>query len=249
MKTQRLLIRTYAILPVSLLLAACSSDDDTTADFIKLADGVKTSVVYPRDSYSSDKQIVFSTNGPWKAEITEMSQSPEGEWISLWKNQGDSAGVHQVGVKLTKNITEGNRTATVLVTSGTAQQPFYIFQRIEGGSGGATETKMSQQIILNASEPSGSVGITCTRGDINITGYLVCSNPIVTKCGLDVTFDRVDKGNYSTTMTIRKEDSGVASDVLNRDYYGEMVIYFTPQITEHLQADEVIYLTVTYTGS
>jgi hypothetical protein len=77
----------------------------------------------------------------------------------------------------------------------------------------------------------------------------VCSNPIVTKCGLDVTFDRVNQGNYSTTMTIRKEDSGVASDVLNRDYYGEMVIYFTPQITEHLQADEVIYLTVTYTGS
>jgi hypothetical protein len=237
---------TFFVAAVSTL-AACSSDEEPTGDFIKLADGVQTSIVYPRDSYSSDRQIIFSTNGPWDAEITEMSKSPDGEWISLWNNHGDSAGVYHVGVSVTQNVTDDNRRATIRVTSGEAQQDFYVFQRIEGGTGGVTDTYMSKDLTLSASEPTGKIFINSTKGNISITGYMTCSNPSVTQCFLQVSLTNSNNGTTYKSLTVRKQNSGVDSDVLTVTAIGEQTINVKP--TEGLQPDEVIHLTVTYVGS
>jgi hypothetical protein len=236
----------YALLLITAaLVASCSESEDPAADFVKLVGDTKTYVVYQKERYKSDRQIIVSTNGAWQAEITSMDKSADGEWISLWNNRGDSAGVHNIGVYVAQNTAEEYRHAEILVTSGKASQTFNITQRSdsEGSYADNSNNKTVLSTTLTARFPEAHITIDA-KGETTITGYLDCK---VSRKEQRFVKVRVVRGSMEMTqnITIGNTELGFESTVITTGWQGTLDIYFSPLYRQELLPDEIVYLTVT----
>lgn len=71
--------------------------------------------------------LVFTTNAPWSATVTESRATPS--WLTLSPDHGDQAGTYTLHINLKANESESSRKATIRILCGKASIEIQITQR------------------------------------------------------------------------------------------------------------------------
>jgi len=120
-----------ALLLAGALSWSCSDDDNDGGDGgngkggIVLDKGTQTEqVVYANDKSGKNEGIKFTAQGPWKAEVKEVSTkayaeaAPTVDWLALSQYSGDKAGDYTITLTLKQNFTGKTRKAEIRIICG-----------------------------------------------------------------------------------------------------------------------------------
>lgn len=79
------------------------------------------------DALATEKDIVFSSNVPWTAQVVQISNGGNAEWCRLSPNNG-IAGTSTMRIKLDENTSDATRSAQVVVIAGSEKKTITILQ-------------------------------------------------------------------------------------------------------------------------
>ena len=133
-----------ALLLAGALSWSCSDDDNDGGDGgngkggIVLDKGTQTEqVVYANDKSGKNEGIKFTAQGPWKAEVKEVSTKADAEaaptvdWLALSQYSGDKAGDYTITLTLKQNFTGKTRKAEICIICGDTVITITIEQKAE----------------------------------------------------------------------------------------------------------------------
>ena len=137
-----------ALLLAGALSWSCSDDDNDGGDGgngkggIVLDKGTQTEqVVYANDKSGKNEGIKFTAQGPWKAEVKEVSTkadaaaAPTVDWLALSQYSGDKAGDYTITLTLKQNFTGKTRKAEIRIICGDTVITITIEQKAEKEDG------------------------------------------------------------------------------------------------------------------
>ena len=135
-----------ALLLAGALSWSCSDDDNDGGDGgnggIVLDKGTQTEqVVYANDKSGKNEGIKFTAQGPWKAEVKEVSTkadaavAPTVDWLALSQYSGDKAGDYTITLTLKQNFTGKTRKAEIHIICGDTVITITIEQKAEKEDG------------------------------------------------------------------------------------------------------------------
>ena len=137
-----------ALLLAGALSWSCSDDDNDGGDGgngkggIVLDKGTQTEqVVYANDKSGKNEGIKFTAQGPWKAEVKEVSTKADAEaaptvdWLALSQYSGDKAGDYTITLTLKQNFTGKTRKAEIRIICGDTVITITIEQKAEKEDG------------------------------------------------------------------------------------------------------------------
>lgn len=137
-----------ALLLAGALSWSCSDDDNDGGDGgngkggIVLNKGTQTEqVVYANDKSGKNEGIKFTAQGPWKAEVKEVSTkayaeaAPTVDWLALSQYSGDKAGDYTITLTLKQNFTGKTRKAEIRIICGDTVITITIEQKAEKEDG------------------------------------------------------------------------------------------------------------------
>ena len=137
-----------ALLLAGALSWSCSDDDNDGGDGgngkggIVLDKGTQTEqVVYANDKSGRNEGIKFTAQGPWKAEVKEVSTKADAEaaptvdWLALSQYSGDKAGDYTITLTLKQNFTGKTRKAEIRIICGDTVITITIEQKAEKEDG------------------------------------------------------------------------------------------------------------------
>ena len=131
-----------ALLLAGALSWSCSDGDNDGGDGgnggIVLDKGTQTEqVVYANDKSGKNEGIKFTAQGPWKAEVKEVSTkadaavAPTVDWLALSQYSGDKAGDYTITLTLKQNFTGKTRKAEICIICGDTVITITIEQKAE----------------------------------------------------------------------------------------------------------------------
>lgn len=136
------------LLLIGALCWSCSDeggDDDGNGSGnggIVLDKGTQTEqVVYANDKGGKDEGIKFTTQGPWKAEVEEVTAksvqavAKTVDWLALNQYSGDKAGDYTIVLTLKQNFTGKTRKAEIRIICGNTVITITVEQKAEKKDG------------------------------------------------------------------------------------------------------------------
>ena len=109
---------------------------------IVLDKGTQTEqVVYANDKGGKDEGIKFTTQGPWKAEVEEVTTKADQavaktvDWLALSQYSGDKAGDYTIALTLKQNFTGKTRKAEIRIICGNTVITITVEQKAEKEDG------------------------------------------------------------------------------------------------------------------
>ena len=109
------MLRYFPVTAVALLVWACTATDQadqTQEPVLQFLTGSNTYEVAAEPSEISN--ISFLTGGAWNAAVSYQGESG---WITLEASSGKDAGVHELHVRLSRNVSGKERSGTLSITS------------------------------------------------------------------------------------------------------------------------------------
>ena len=114
------MLRYFPVTAVALLVWACTATDQadqTQEPVLQFLTGSNTYEVAAEPSEISN--ISFLTGGAWNAAVSYQGESG---WITLEASSGKDAGVHELHVRLSRNVSGKERSGTLSIQSGKADR-------------------------------------------------------------------------------------------------------------------------------
>lgn len=110
---------------------ACDSGDDGAPKEITVVPGSNLDqIVYADDTSIKGEGIKFTTTGPWRAEIEDVSTKASSvDWITLSQYSGDKAGDYTLTITLGLNDTGKDRKAEIKIVCGATTITIRIEQK------------------------------------------------------------------------------------------------------------------------
>lgn len=137
-----------ALLLAGALSWSCSDDDNDGGDggngkggIVLDKDTQTEQVVYANDKSGKNEGIKFTAQGPWKAEVKEVSTkadaaaAPTVDWLALSQYSGDKAGDYTITLTLKQNFTGKTRKAEIRIICGDTVITITIEQKAEKEDG------------------------------------------------------------------------------------------------------------------
>jgi hypothetical protein len=118
------------LLFAATVFTACSKDDTTEDQAIKVSDkGSLTQSVYADDEQGKSG-VAFTTAGAWTSNITETASTKSTPaWISVTPDHGDKAGDYTISISLSPNYTGADRAATIHIVCGDTEITISVTQK------------------------------------------------------------------------------------------------------------------------
>lgn len=134
-------------------LVSCSKDGDDSENSKSLVPEISVpagNVNYfgasmEFDAPATEKEVVFSSNVPWSAQVTQTNNSGSVEWCRLSPNNG-IAGTSTMKIKVDENTNEATRSAQVVIIAGNIKQTITIIQE------GRVLSMKTQQYDISSAE-------------------------------------------------------------------------------------------------
>lgn len=112
-------------------------------------------VVYANDKGIKDEGIKFTAQGPWKAEVEEVTTRSEAavtktvDWLALSQYSGDKAGDYTITLTLKQNFTGKSRKAEIRIICGKTVITITVEQKAEKEDGVKLKRVKSVNFIEN----------------------------------------------------------------------------------------------------
>lgn len=145
---KRIIYLAGCLLLAGMLCWSCSDDDGdgngngSGNGGVILDKGTQTEqVVYANDKGVKDEGIKFTTQGPWKAEVEEVTTRAEEttaktvDWLTLSQYSGDKAGDYTITLTLKQNFTGKSRKAEIRIICGDTMITITVEQKAEKEDG------------------------------------------------------------------------------------------------------------------
>lgn len=162
---KRIIYLAGCLLLVGTLCWSCSDDDGdgngngSGNGGVILDKSTQTEqVVYANDKGVKDEGIKFTTQGPWKAEVEEVTTRAEEtaaktvDWLTLSQYSGDKAGDYTITLTLKQNFTGKSRKAEIRIICGDTMITITVEQKAEKEDG----VKLRRVKSVNFTETYGS---------------------------------------------------------------------------------------------
>jgi hypothetical protein len=239
----RLFLAAAVSFTMTALVTSCGDDDDEPGDFVKITNRTSNQLMYSYASQSVDEALVISTGGAWQATVTKGD-----DWLSLrGATSGASKGQYSLGVDLTMNYSDEQRTGEIVITSGTASQTVYVIQDYNPSANGTAElnyAKQSLTYMLTASCTSVTTPKFTFGGPSTVYGYSVNGEGHVRKIHF---YAKNANNTHSLYFDVQDQSLGIASVLkLSGDVRDPSDVTF-PEATiscdETLLPNEKIYIT------
>jgi hypothetical protein len=236
----RLFLAAAVSFTMTALVTSCGDDDDEPGDFVKITNRTSNQLMYSYASQSVDEVLVISTGGAWQATVTKGD-----DWLSLrGATSGASKGQYSLGVDLTMNYSDEQRTGEIVITSGTASQTVYVIQDYNDNATTKPSTH-TLKFTLDATHKTQSYQYITFTGLVTTEGYTVNGNGNTRTIKARMVYGLK---SYGWDFTVGEQ--GEKSNKREIDFSQEIEYWETATFScdDSLLDDEVIYVTFEFMG-